>query len=582
MTPEEMNAKYGMPIAPTTPKPVTSFEARWNAKPEVPQEEKGVLGTAVQGLFGGAANLATRPGQLIGVGIAGAASAINGNKEYYDRALASLDKPMKSAIGTDVKPLSQETGKTLAGEALGTVALGVGSPTIAGGMLGASVGLENDGGAGEVALDTIVGAIGGKVFEVGFKAASPFISKAIAKYGTPALEQLQKALPDYAKPYLDDFIKSGNTVIQKDIEKKILSGEKKSMDQALDFVKNKNPTSTELERAANERRVQTNAQGKQEILPTKQQQRQAEAVQPLIDSGELKLNKDGLPTPESVQIIDRKVTQLDTGLKQMVELPRYNEPTTPKKLRAALEATKADHKILFASDPTIEKTYDALIEAFMGNVKSYNAKGILNARQSFDKVPAVQNLLKKFEGVMGGNLKTDAVISIRGGANNFTADLLDIAQSRSVLKAIQPKEAKALITKAKNFANVDDYVRYIKNNKAEYPEITSGTRRKVQATQNTQNQYVTTLDEDLREVWQLSQIMPNPMAGDVFLNTLRTESDLLGAVKSANENYPELYKESNKTFFEKYPWLRSALISGGVLTGGAATGYGVRAATSGQ
>lgn len=582
MTPEEMNAKYGMPIAPTTPKPVTSFEARWNAKPEVPQEEKGVLGTAVQGLFGGAANLATRPGQLIGVGIAGAASAINGNKEYYDRALASLDKPMKSAIGTDVKPLSQETGKTLAGEALGTVALGVGSPTIAGGMLGASVGLENDGGAGEVALDTIVGAIGGKVFEVGFKAASPFISKAIAKYGTPALEQLQKALPDYAKPYLDDFIKSGNTVIQKDIEKKILSGEKKSMDQALDFVKNKNPTSTELERAANERRVQTNAQGKQEILPTKQQQRQAEAVQPLIDSGELKLNKDGLPTPESVQIIDRKVTQLDTGLKQMVELPRYNEPTTPKKLRAALEATKADHKILFASDPTIEKTYDALIEAFMGNVKSYNAKGILNARQSFDKVPAVQNLLKKFEGVMGGNLKTDAVISIRGGANNFTADLLDIAQSRSVLKAIQPKEAKALITKAKNFANVDDYVRYIKNNKAEYPEITSGTRRKVQATQNTQNQYVTTLDEDLREVWQLSQIMPNPMAGDVFLNTLRTESDLLGAVKSANENYPELYKESNKTFFEKYPWLRSALRSGGVLTGGAATGYGVRAATSGQ
>ena len=354
-------------------------------------------------------------------------------------------------------------------------------------------------------------------------------------------------------------------------------------EDALGFVKKKNPTITELEQAANERRVRTNAQGKQEIIETPQQKRQAEAVQPLIESGELKLSKEGLPTPESVQIIDQKVTQLDQNLKRLVAMPKYNEPTTPKKLRASLEATKADHKILFASDPAIEKTYDALIDAFMGNVESFNAAGVLKARQTFDKIPAVKNLLEKYKGVMGGNLKTDAVLSIRNGANNHAADLLDVAQSRSVLKQLQPKEAKALIEKAKKFSKADDYVRYVKENKADFPEITSGTRQKVQATQKTKNQYATTLDQDLREVWELSQIMPDPTAGKVFLNTLRTESDLLGSVKSANENYPELYKESNKTFFEKHPWLKPALIGAGSAIGAGTAGtYGIRALTTGE
>jgi len=454
-------------------------------------EKQGFFKSVVQNLFGGSANLATRPGQLLGVGVAKTASAITGNQEYYDRALSSLDKPFKSAIGTDVKPISQETAKSVTGEALGTVAFGVGSPIIGGALLGASVGLEKDGSAGEVTLDAVVGAVTGKVFEVGFKAASPYITKAIAKYGTPALEQLQKALPDYAKPYLDDLIKSGNVAIQRESLKQIDSISQKSMEDALGFVKKRDATPTEMKQAFIEGRAKTNAKGQQELITTPQQQKQAEALQPLIESGDLKPSKTGLPTPEQRDIVIQRVEQLNQGLKTMVSNPKYNQPFNDRQLIEALNKTKKDTAIIFASDPTIEKTYNALIDVAYEAVKTNNVAGLLEARQIFDKLPAVKKLLDSAKGTGVENLRREGILAIRGALNNFAADLL----------------SKGGV---------------------------GGTP-----------------------------------AGKAFLKTLRTESDLLGAVKSMSDNYPTAFVESNKTFFQKHPILKNAAWwVGGIGTAG--------------
>jgi len=578
LTPEQLQSarqRLNVPITATNPvvnNVASELDSQWGGDSTVtqPTKEKGIIGTATQSILGGAASMAQRPGELVGVGIAKAASSLTGKPEYYDRALAELDRPGKTAIGTDIRPISKETPKSVAAQALGTVGLGLG-PVFGGAALGASMGLENDGGAGEIILDTIIGALGGKILDVGFKAASPYITKAVAKYGTPVIEQLQKTLPDYAKPYLDTLVTSGKKVVQTEADKALMQTSQTSIEDALGFVKKRNPTPVELKDAFVEGRTKTVGK-KQDIITTPQQQRQAEALQPLVESGELKMSKDGLPTPEQRDVIIQRVEQLNQGVKQMVSNPKNNQSFVKKQLRQVLEDTKKDSSVIFASDPNIEKVYNALIEEAYKSVKTNNVEGLLEARQSFDKLPAVKKLLDGLQGATGENLKREAVLNIRRGMNNFAADLLDKAQSASIMKRLTPKQAKSLIEKSKKFAKKEDFVKYVKENMESFKDsgLTSSTSRKTQKGMNTENQYTTSLSDDLGELWDVGKVSPNAMTGELFIKTLRNESDLLGAVQSMSDNYPETFVEANKTFFQRNPTLKKSLIWG---AGGLGMGY---------
>lgn len=118
----------------------------------------------------------------------------------------SLNTPMKVPIlGTVIDPVKGITKKKIAGDALGTLALGIPSAPVAGGAIGASMALQEEGDTSDVAINTVVGALGGKILEFGFKAVAPYIEKAVTKYGTPMVEKLAQYVPEGSKKFMDDL-----------------------------------------------------------------------------------------------------------------------------------------------------------------------------------------------------------------------------------------------------------------------------------------------------------------------------------------------------------------------------------------
>lgn len=81
-----------------------------------------------------------------------------------------------------------------------------------------------------------------------------------------------------------------------------------------------------------------------------------------------------------------------------------------------------DLKLIFASDSNAEKTYDAVVEAFMKQVAKKDTLGLFKARQSFDQVPAIRKLLET-EG-LGENVRREIVLAVRRSANEYVSSLL--------------------------------------------------------------------------------------------------------------------------------------------------------------
>lgn len=111
--------------------------------------------------------MAARPGQLLGVGIAGAASKLTGNPSYYQNALNAADKP-SSFAGIPLKPIGQETPESIAGEGLSTVSLGapgsgaLGAPAagaLTGAIAGAGSSMQNNASPANVATNAAVGGL---------------------------------------------------------------------------------------------------------------------------------------------------------------------------------------------------------------------------------------------------------------------------------------------------------------------------------------------------------------------------------------------------------------------------------------
>jgi hypothetical protein len=179
------------------------------AQPNQPTDNRNILQKIGGAIYDPLVTMAVRPGQLLGEGIGAIASKVTGDPGYYQRSVDAANQPMSvPVLGTNVKPVNQETPESIAGEGIGTAALGVGSPLAGGALLGASGAMQNNEGAGSVAINAVVGAAVGKVGELGLKAAIPIISNVISKYGSEAVSRLESALPEYAKPALNRIISS--------------------------------------------------------------------------------------------------------------------------------------------------------------------------------------------------------------------------------------------------------------------------------------------------------------------------------------------------------------------------------------
>lgn len=144
---------------------------------EIPSGATHVVGSVLKA----PAILSARGGELAGVGIAGLASKISGNPEYYQRAVDATNKPMQiPVLGVDVKPIKDETPESVAGQIASTAALGAGGLGLSAPVAGAVGGALGFGGSSmqdnEAPLTVAGKTIAGGLLGYGAGKASEYIS----------------------------------------------------------------------------------------------------------------------------------------------------------------------------------------------------------------------------------------------------------------------------------------------------------------------------------------------------------------------------------------------------------------------
>lgn len=123
---------------------------------------------------------------------------------------------------------------------------------------------------------------------------------------------------------------------------------------------------------------------------------------------------------ENIDAIRMKVSNTNTGVKNYIANNKV--PFNTRQLESKLATGKSDLDLVFASDDTAEKTYDAVVNAFMKNVQKKDTAGLFEARQTFDQLPAVQKLLQNDR--LGENARKEIVLAVRRAANEYVAQQL--------------------------------------------------------------------------------------------------------------------------------------------------------------
>lgn len=123
---------------------------------------------------------------------------------------------------------------------------------------------------------------------------------------------------------------------------------------------------------------------------------------------------------ENIDAIRLKVNRTNSGVKDFITNNKV--PFNNNQLRAKLIEGKNDLSLIFASDTNAEKTYNAVTNAFIENVKKGDTLGLFEARQSFDQLPAIKKLLNS--DVLGENARKEIVLTVRRAANDYIASQL--------------------------------------------------------------------------------------------------------------------------------------------------------------
>jgi len=148
------------------------------------------------------------------------------------------------------------------------------------------------------------------------------------------------------------------------------------------------------------------------ITPSKRDLQLADTVKDIVSSKNSNL--------QNLNVISDKVSEINTGVKAYVSVNKV--PFNTSQLKTQLNNGRDELKLVFASDSNAKKTYDALVSEFMKHVKNKDTSGLLDARQTFDSLPAVKKLLDS-QG-LGENVKKEVALTIRSMANKYIANLL--------------------------------------------------------------------------------------------------------------------------------------------------------------
>jgi hypothetical protein len=264
-----------------------------------------------------------------------------------------------------------------------------------------------------------------------FAAKHPIVAKDAAAIGNIASilpigkigEVAAKGVTTGLKAAGTAAVKTGERVIASQTAKTASRTAETAFRDALDISRPKMTPKLE-QQAFNEGRV-----GKQGIFkpasvtPSAHETRVAEALQPLVEEGRVSPKFSPAKNREEINI---EVSRINHEVEQHAHDPRFNQPFNETQLRTRLKAAKDDLSIVFASDPTIESTYDAVADAMVKSIGKKNVAGLFSARKSFDSIPAVKKLLDGLKGAEGENLRREVVLTVRGAANDLIGDYLPV------------------------------------------------------------------------------------------------------------------------------------------------------------
>lgn len=264
------------------------------------------------------------------------------------------------------------------GASLGAKVLkGVGVGATTGGLQGAGLALQDQKDASGILSDTLKGAaIGGVV-----GGAFPLVP-AVAKLPSKAKDSVSK-----------NFTKKGDEFV-------------------LDLISPKATESIKQEALQQGRVTEPGFFKAGKITASKRDEQVAEAVKDFV-------SKKATPV-QNIDSISNGVKAINTGVKAYVKENKVPFNTT--QLTSQLNKGKEELNLIFASDTNAKKTYDAVVKEFIKHVKSKDTSGLLDARQEFDKIPAIKKLLDS-QG-LGENTRKEIVLTTRSMANKYISDLL--------------------------------------------------------------------------------------------------------------------------------------------------------------
>lgn len=190
------------------------YQAEMAQITKVPFEHRNTAQSVLGAFLDPIIETGVRAGQAVGdLALTGINKISGGALDKYTpegNLSQALDRAENTAtkvpvLGTVIRPVDELTPENIAGNAIKTVSLGVSSPALAGaGLLGGQA-MSEDKSLGDVALNTVAGAIGGKILEYGFNALAPYVEKAGAKYGKPFLDKISQYVPESGKTFFTNL-----------------------------------------------------------------------------------------------------------------------------------------------------------------------------------------------------------------------------------------------------------------------------------------------------------------------------------------------------------------------------------------
>lgn len=260
-----------------------------------------------------------------------------------------------------------------------------------------------------------------------------------AEKGVVAAGELAAKGVEATKPVVSEALGGAADAVEQ-------AAKKRASAEALDIVAPK-LSKLEKESAVAEGRATKGILGKVTVAPSLEDTRVADAVAGLV-------SKSKNPF-ENIKAIKADIAAASENLSQA--LAEHPGTFNNSEIKSAFAKAKDGSRVIFGSDKTLEKTYDAVTGEFMRILKEKGntLKGVLDARQEFDKV-----IEDKFPGLLGNpagdSLRRNAILDTRRAANQFVENKLPAGDAMREVLQRQTNQFTAVENIAKKAASQVD------------------------------------------------------------------------------------------------------------------------------